>query len=108
MARIRTVKPDLFRHETLFEAEQRTKLPLRLAYIGLFTACDRDGRFKWKPKTLKLDVLPYDEIDFSRVLDALATHEFIVKYEFDGEGTRPRKLRKSFWSVSGCVFCTRE
>lgn len=85
MARIRTVKPDLFRHETLFEAEQRTKLPLRLAYIGLFTACDRDGRFKWKPKTLKLDVLPYDEIDFSRVLDALATHEFIVKYEFDGE-----------------------
>ena len=80
MARIRTVKPDLFRHETLFEAEQRTKLPLRLAYIGLFTACDRDGRFKWKPKTLKLDVLPYDEIDFSRVLDALATRGFVVRY----------------------------
>lgn len=84
MARIRTVKPELFRHETLFEAEQQSKLPLRLAYIGLFTACDREGRFKWKPRALKLDVLPYDQIDFSRVLDALVTHGFIVKYEHEG------------------------
>jgi hypothetical protein len=84
MARIRTVKPELFRHEALFEAEQQSKLPLRLAYIGLFTACDREGRFKWKPRALKLDVLPYDQIDFSRVLDALLTHGFIVKYEYEG------------------------
>jgi len=50
----------------------------------LFTACDREGRFKWKPRALKLDVLPYDQIDFSRVLDALLTHGFIVKYEYEG------------------------
>jgi hypothetical protein len=85
MARIRTVKPELFRHEALYEAEQKTSLPLRLAYIGLFTACDREGRFKWKPRSLKLDVLPYDNIDFLRVLDALVTHGFIVKYELDGD-----------------------
>ena len=85
MARIRTVKPELFRHEALFEAEQQSKLPLRLAYIGLFTACDREGRFKWKPRALKLDVLPYDQIDFSRVLDALLTHGFIVKYALNGD-----------------------
>lgn len=85
MARIRTVKPELFRHEALFEAEQQCKLPLRLAYIGLFTACDREGRFKWKPRALKLDVLPYDQVEFSRVLDALVTHGFIVKYQFEGD-----------------------
>jgi len=85
MARIRTVKPELFRHEALFEAEIKTLLPLRLAYIGLFTACDREGRFKWKPRALKLDVLPYDNVDFSRVLDALVTHGFIVKYAFEGD-----------------------
>lgn len=85
MARIRTVKPELFRHEALFEAEIKTLLPLRLVYIGLFTACDREGRFKWKPRALKLDVLPYDNVDFSRVLDALVTHGFIVKYVFDGD-----------------------
>jgi len=83
MARIRTVKPELFRHESLYEAEIKTNLPLRLAYIGLFTACDREGRFKWKPRALKLDVLPYDQIDFSRVLDALVTHGFIVKYKHE-------------------------
>jgi len=85
MARIRTVKPELFRHEALYEAEVKTNLPLRLAYIGLFTACDREGRFKWKPRALKLDVLPYDQIDFSRVLDALVTHGFIVKYQFEDD-----------------------
>jgi hypothetical protein len=69
----------------LYEAEVKTKLPLRLAYIGLFTSCDREGRFKWKPRALKLDALPYDDVDFSRVLDALFTHGFIVKYEFEGE-----------------------
>jgi hypothetical protein len=84
MARIRTVKPELFRHEALFEAEQKSGLPLRLAYIGIFTACDREGRFKWKPRALKLDVIPYDDVDFSRVLDALVTYGFIVKYEFEG------------------------
>jgi hypothetical protein len=84
MARIRTVKPELFRHEELFEAEIDTGLPLRLSFIALFTACDREGRFKWRPRQLKLDCLPYDEIDFSRVLDALLTCGFIVQYEVDG------------------------
>lgn len=85
MARIRTVKPDLFRHEELFELEQESLLPIRIAFIGLFTVCDREGRFKWKPRQLKLDVLPYDEIDFSRVLDALNDRDFIIKYEYEGE-----------------------
>ncbi len=84
MARIRTVKPELFEHEELFDLERETGLPLRLAFIGLFTCCDREGRFKWRPRTLKLSVLPHDEIDFARVLDALATRDFVRKYEFDG------------------------
>ncbi len=85
MSRIRTVKPELFKHEGLFEAENAYQLPLRLAFIALFTCCDREGRFRWQPRRLKLDLLPYDEIDVSRVLDALATRGFIVKYEHQGE-----------------------
>jgi len=85
MARIRTVKPELFRHEGLYELELETGLPVRFSFAGLFTACDRRGRFKWKPRQLKLDVLPYDNLDFSRVLDALASRGFIVKYENLGE-----------------------
>ena len=83
MARIRTVKPELFRHEGLFELERDTGLPVRIAFIGLFTAADRDGCFKWRPRELQLDVMPYEQIDFSRVLDALGTRGFLVKYRVD-------------------------
>ncbi|GAA4169527.1 hypothetical protein [Shinella granuli] len=80
MARIRTIKPEFFKHEGIFDAEQETGLPLRLAFAGLWTQCDREGRFAWRPRQLKVDILPYDELDFLRVLDALATRGFIVKY----------------------------
>lgn len=84
MGRIRTVKPELFTHEDLFTIESETKLPVRLAFVGLFTVCDREGRFKWEPNRIKLAVLPYDPIDFSRVLDALLTRGMVGKYEVEG------------------------
>jgi len=84
--RIRTVKPELFLHEDLFDAEQETTLPLRLAFIGLFTQCDRDGRFKWKQRRLKAAIMPYDtDVDFSAVLDALADVGLIERYEVGGQ-----------------------
>ena len=85
MSRIRTVKPELFRHEELFDAELESGLPLRLAFIGLFTVADCEGRFRWKPRTLKLDVLPHDSVEFAAVLNALARHGFIQRYEVGGE-----------------------
>jgi hypothetical protein len=84
MARIRTIKPGFFRHSDLFEAERASGLPLRLAFAGLWTAADREGRFKWKPRELKLDCLPHDDVDFSRVLDALVTGGWVVRYEVNG------------------------
>ncbi len=84
MARIRTIKPEFFRHADLYEAEKETGLPLRLAFAGLWTAADKSGRFKWKPRELKLDCLPHDEVDFSRVLDALTTRGWLVRYAVDG------------------------
>jgi hypothetical protein len=78
--RIRTIKPEFFLHEGLFTAEKETKLPLRVAFAGLWCAADREGRFKWEPRRLGIQILPYDDVDFSRVLDALATRGFIVSY----------------------------
>jgi hypothetical protein len=96
MARIRQVKPDFFRHEALFELEKHTAstrqaqgktgaLPVRVAFCGLWTACDREGRFRWKPRQLKLDVLPYDDLDFEEVLEALESKGFVISYIVDGE-----------------------
>ncbi len=83
--RIRTIKPEFFKHYDLYRAEKESRLPLRLAFASLFTVADREGRFKWRPEELKAYCLPYDKIDFSRVLDALSTRGFIEQYECAGE-----------------------
>ncbi len=85
MARIRTIKPKFFTHGDLYDAEKATGLPLRVAYAGLWCASDREGRFEWRPRELKLVALPHDEVDFSRVLDALATRGYLVKYACENE-----------------------
>jgi hypothetical protein len=78
--RIRTIKPEFFLCEELFDLEMETGLPLRVAYAGLWCAADREGRFEWRPRMLQTQILPYDNADFSRVLDALRTRGFVVKY----------------------------
>lgn len=85
MARIRTVKPELAAHEGMYDAEIETGLPLRFAWCMLFTVADREGRFVWRVRTLKAQVLPHDELDFSRVLHAWMTRGFIRKYRVDDE-----------------------
>lgn len=85
MARIRTIKPEFYRHHELFSAEKESGLPLRLAFSGLWLCCDKEGRFKWNPNQLKLDVLPYDELDFEKVLNSLEKNDFLKKYEVDGK-----------------------
>jgi hypothetical protein len=92
---IRSVKPELFRHEGLFDAEIDYQLPLRLAFIALITCCDREGRFRWQLRRLKADMLPFDNVDLTQILDALITRGFIMKYEYQGEwyGCIPSWLR---------------
>ncbi len=80
MGRLRNIKPQFFQHEHLFEAEKSCGLPLRLAFIGLWTQCDKEGRFEWRPLRLKANIMPWDEVDFAAILDALADGGFIVRY----------------------------
>lgn len=95
MARIRTIKPEFFLHEGLYDLEKATGLPIRISFAGLFCQADREGRFRWQPRRLKSQIIPYDEVDFSRVLDALGTRGFIVKYASNGDdfGFIPTFLR---------------
>ena len=83
--RIRTIKPEFFHHEGLFEAELETKLPIRVAFAGLWCIADREGRFKWEPRRIGVQVLPYDGVDLSRGLDALTTRAFVLKYRVGDE-----------------------
>ncbi len=86
MGRIRTVKPELFRNEDLYDAYKETGLPVRTAFIALLTECDKEGRFKWKPRSLKVACLPFDDVDMERVLHTLNTRGFIKKYSHQKDG----------------------
>lgn len=81
MPRIRTVKPELAKHEGLFDLESETGLPIRYAWALLPCFCDREGRFEWRERRLNAEIFPYDtEPLMARVLDALVTRGFLVKY----------------------------
>jgi hypothetical protein len=82
--RIRSIKPSVFKDAKLWDLGQSTGMPILQAFEGLWCAADREGRFKWEPRELKIDILPYWDGDFSRVLDALMTRGFVVKYAFEG------------------------
>lgn len=85
MPRIRSVKPEIFMHEGLFELAKNHQWPVQFVFIGLFTCCDRAGRFCWHPRHLKTCILPYHDLDMSEVLEVFVTHGFIKKYEHQGE-----------------------
>ena len=85
MPRIRCTKPEFFKHPDIFDAEIKYQLPMRVAFQALWSCCDRKGRFRWKPRQLKLDMLPYDDLDLEEVLNVLVIEKFIVKYEVNGE-----------------------
>lgn len=81
MARIRTVKPELFLNEQLAELPYQ----YRLLFIGLFNQADRSGRLLDRPKRLKAEIFPYDNVDVDKGLTALQEAGFILRYR-SGEG----------------------
>lgn len=86
MARIRTIKPDFFRHEGLQDLERdHPGNYVMLAFAGLWTLCDKAGRFEWKPRTIKLDVLPFLDFDMGTTLTLLERFSYVRRYEVDGK-----------------------
>jgi hypothetical protein len=81
MARIRTFKPDFLRHETLqdLEAKNPGKYPM-FVFLGLWAACDKQGVFPWKPRSLKLDIYPFLNFDMEETLQILIDAGFIKKF----------------------------
>ncbi len=85
MARIRQVKPEFFRHGGLqdLEAAHPGKYPM-FVYEGLWTVCDKAGRFVWDPRQIKLDVLPFLPFDMAETLAVLEGAGYLRRYVVDG------------------------
>lgn len=83
--RIRSIKPETHVDEDLWDADVECPgLHLFRSFTGLWCQADREGRFEWRPRVLKPAILPHWDGDFSRVLDALETRGFIVRYTIEG------------------------
>ena len=81
MSHIRTIKPEYFVHEGINEMS----IAARLMLPGIWTCCDKHGRFEWKPKTLKLKILPFDVLDFEVLMLEAVAGGFITRYEVGGQ-----------------------
>lgn len=81
--RIRSIKPDFFKDEELCE------LPpfARLLFAGLWCMADCEGRIKDSPKRIKIEVLPYDDVEIDPLLIQLHEKGFILRYgSKEGQG----------------------
>lgn len=80
MARSRNIKPGFFTNDDLVELPFET----RLLFIGLWTIADRAGRLLDRPKKIKMDIFPGDNVDCEECLVELAASGFILRYEDNG------------------------
>lgn len=82
MARARNIKPAFFTNEQVSE-----NCPLgRLLFIGLWTMADYKGDLEWKEKTLKIQILPWDECSLKQLAINL-DKSGLIRFYSDGVKT---------------------
>ena len=80
MPRARNIKPGFFRNEDLVEVG----FEVRLLFIGLWTLADREGRLEDRPKRIKMEIFPADNVEVDDGLSELADLGMLLRYEVDG------------------------
>jgi hypothetical protein len=79
--RARNIKPGYFVNDDLGALPPIT----RIAFAGLWCIADRAGRMEDKPKRIKVQILPYDDVDMDDILNQLHDAKFITRYIADGQ-----------------------
>lgn len=75
--RARNIKPGFFKNDTLAELD----FAGRLLFIGLWGIADREGRLEDRPKKIKAEIFPYDDVNVDSFLGELDRLGFILRYE---------------------------
>lgn len=80
MSRARNIKPAFFKNDILAE------LPFeyRLLFQGLWCEADRAGKLEDRPRRIKAEVFPYDDVDVDAGLAMLHSRGFIQRYSVNG------------------------
>lgn len=78
--RARSIKPGFYKNEELAECS----FSARLLFPGLWMIADREGRLEYRPKRIKAEIFPYDNIDIEPFLEELERNGLIKIYTVDG------------------------
>ena len=81
MARRRFIHPDFFHDEALVTLPPFT----RLLFAGLWCLADREGRLADKPRKIKMQLFPADQVDVDAALMDLASRGMVTRYAVNGE-----------------------
>lgn len=81
MSRSRNIKPGFFKNEELADLDAHT----RLLFIGVWLLADRDGRFENRPRKIKAEIFPYEDVNVEACIAQLCAKQFLTMYEVDGE-----------------------
>lgn len=79
--RSRNIKSDFFKDEKIADLSFQA----RILFVGLWCIADREGRFEWSERRIKVEIFPYDEIDIHRELTVIERSGLILKYEVNGK-----------------------
>lgn len=81
MARARNIKPSFFKNDELAELS----FDARLCFVGLWTLADCNGRLELRPKRIKAELFPYDNVDVEKIVINLDKYRFIRIYSVQGK-----------------------
>jgi len=80
MARIRTIKPEFWKNESLGEMP----IESQILFIGMWNLSDRRGFIEDRPKRIKAEIFPYRDINIDQAIDDLIP-EFVRRVDVDGK-----------------------
>ena len=85
MSRVRNIKPGYTTDEKIAELP----IPARYFFAVLWTRCDLNGVFEWRPRWLKVELFPYDKAVTPEVIErwlcALITLGKVIRFQ---DGTK--------------------
>jgi hypothetical protein len=79
VARTRTIKPETHLDPDL----NALSFPARWLFVGLWGRADALGRLEDDARRIKVEVMPYDDVNVEALLEALAGSGFIIRYEVE-------------------------
>lgn len=89
MARIRSLHPGQWRDERFVELS----FGARLLCLGLRNLADDQGVFEWKPKTIKMELFPAEDVPVAEFLSELERWQHVRKFR---EGGRDYGVIRNF------------